>query len=76
MPRPIWDVLETFLERILGGFLAILCIASVIRGVLVLLQLRPKFAPNFKSVVVLPSVPRRALPAFGCRCNGRAERAK
>ena len=76
MPRPIWDVLETLLERILGGFLTILCIASVIRGVLVLLQLRPKFAPNFKSVVVLPSVPRRALPAFGCRCNGRAERAK
>ena len=45
VPRPIWDVLETLLERILGGFLAILCIASVIRGVLVLLQLRPKFAP-------------------------------
>ena len=45
VPRPIWDVLETLLERILGGFLAILCIASVIRGVLVSLQLRPKFAP-------------------------------
>ena len=44
---------------------------------------RPRFVtiasqvcPNFKSVVVLPSVPRRALPAFGCRCDGRAERAK
>ena len=29
----MWDVLETLLERILGGFFAILCIASVIRGV-------------------------------------------
>ena len=44
---------------------------------------RPRFVtiasqvcPNFKSVVVLPSVPRRALPAFGCRCDDRAERAK
>ena len=39
----IWDVLGTLRERILVRVLVILCVASVIRGVLVLFQLCPKF---------------------------------
>ena len=43
VPRMIWDVLGTLRERILVRVLVILCVASVIRGVLVLFQLCPKF---------------------------------
>ena len=72
----ILDVLGTLPGGILGGFWVILCVASVVRCILVLFQLRPKFVqiPD-QSLFCRLCLTLVALP-FSCRGGGLAERVK